>query len=648
VGSVVVDHGKTEQGFSVWRPASAVAGKTAFPSRCSALGWNVGDRMSGATTPEWRWIDQRGTVNAVNEAELKELLSSGAASPQALVWRPGWAEWLPARRIPQFAAALGPHAGPPQLPVIDARIQEPPSPPKRGARRSIRPSTSQPVSWPRMRPKAAGESTGVGRRPMPTIDEEVYSPLGGTLRPPAAVPPPPRAMPPADLGPPPVSDTEGVRLLTPVAELLSTGDQYPENAVELERRPQVTAGRPEERSRPTSAPSPDWITQLSPASLRRWLIALLASSLFTGLLAVAAIVLVLTRGWSQPAPLPAMVSAPMPSAAPRAPAVIPPQGCHLFRPAQRLASNLEASVPVLLARVPGGKSVAVGFAQGATQTGALTVDLASFQVVSRPNQPSKGRIVGVVPLMRAGELEFAVDVAGSPLQSPRTLAPELTVGFARKALARLLDGKKTRELWPLDAEGGITTPQAALVHNRGYALTFRSGGQSGKIRVAWLGPDGEPSSDLGAIQQPGLVGTPTVGENDERVLVAFAARSSHDEAWSIRLATARFGEPPSRAHAFVLPPGGAGGEAISPSATGLPGGQWLLVWTEGAAGNRQVRAQRLDAELSPVGVALSVSPGELNAGQGAALGMGPSLLAVFVTVVDQTRELWGATVGCPS
>jgi hypothetical protein len=89
-------------------------------------------------------------------------------------------------------------------------------------------------------------------------------------------------------------------------------------------------------------------------------------------------------------------------------------------------------------------------------------------------------------------------------------------------------------------------------------------------------------------------------------------------------------------------------EAISPSASGIPGGRWLLQWTEGATGNRQVRAQALGANLLPAGSAVTLSPTELNAGQGAVLDLGGRALVVFMVIADANRELWGASVTCSS
>jgi hypothetical protein len=88
------------------------------------------------------------------------------------------------------------------------------------------------------------------------------------------------------------------------------------------------------------------------------------------------------------------------------------------------------------------------------------------------------------------------------------------------------------------------------------------------------------------------------------------------------------------------------GSLISPVAAGLPGGHWLLQWTEANAGSYQVRVQVLGPDLRGIGQPTTVSPSGLNAGQGALWTSADRAVALFVVSQGQTREIWGATLKC--
>jgi hypothetical protein len=98
---------------------------------------------------------------------------------------------------------------------------------------------------------------------------------------------------------------------------------------------------------------------------------------------------------------------------------------------------------------------------------------------------------------------------------------------------------------------------------------------------------------------------------------------------------------------MVVPPGGPGGEAISPSSEVLADGRFLVQWTEGSAGNRAVRAQALSANLVPIGEPVTLSTPEQNAGQGALWVHGTQALALFLVKKETSHELWGASLRCP-
>jgi len=66
------------------------------------------------------------------------------------------------------------------------------------------------------------------------------------------------------------------------------------------------------------------------------------------------------------------------------------------------------------------------------------------------------------------------------------------------------------------------------------------------------------------------------------------------------------------------PAGGQGEQAMSPGVAAVPGGRFLLVWTEGPAARHDVRALTLSREGQPLGPPLVISNRGINAGQGQA------------------------------
>jgi hypothetical protein len=78
------------------------------------------------------------------------------------------------------------------------------------------------------------------------------------------------------------------------------------------------------------------------------------------------------------------------------------------------------------------------------------------------------------------------------------------------------------------------------------------------------------------------------------------------------------GDSPGAEGTFAPPPGGRGEQAMSPGLAVVPGGRFLLVWTEGPPSAHEVRALTLSADGTPVGAPLSISGASTNAGQGQA------------------------------
>jgi hypothetical protein len=117
----------------------------------------------------------------------------------------------------------------------------------------------------------------------------------------------------------------------------------------------------------------------------------------------------------------------------------------------------------------------------------------------------------------------------------------------------------------------------------------------------------------------------------------------------LRYVRFKAGEAPGDPVAFTLPPDGAGSQAMSPGVTGLPGGRFLLVWTEGPEGKHQVRAQTLKDSGDPIGDAMTVSADGVNAGQpqAASTADGRGVVAFLAAASGKAFDMIAVPVACP-
>ena len=103
---------------------------------------------------------------------------------------------------------------------------------------------------------------------------------------------------------------------------------------------------------------------------------------------------------------------------------------------------------------------------------------------------------------------------------------------------------------------------------------------------------------------------------------------------------------PTATAVIPLPHGGPGGDAFAPEIAGLADGRWLLMWTEGGAGARAVRAQTLAPDFHPLGDPIALSPPAGNYGQGVIGVVGDRAATVFLSKGSSSYELWGAVLQC--
>jgi hypothetical protein len=636
---------------------------------------------------DWRWADADGVQNNVDEWELVSSLSSGSLPHYTLVWKTGWETWLPACQVAELASAIpADKVEHPRPPKLDPSRKEPPAPPvekystyqtREAAAKLLgkagRPSAPPPPPPPGSTAPGLGPAgrgallppPGQKRAPMPTLVEGPAYPATATLRPPGAVPPPPRPVPLRGSAPelpraravqtplpPPIAASSTRR---GAAEELSPDDLKSAPAHEPPAMP-VAPGRIEVREKPEillpaqgdgaaelppMPPLPPWRSDPRFARPAFWLLLGAGASAIIAMITVAIVLAVRGRR-----PL-----TPLPSAGPAA-GLSPEQlakPCTLAAKAIKLAPAIHHAIPPYVSADSDGNAV-VGFAASPNDAVGISVDLETLAVSRKLTEASQEPITGVVPLTASGKLSFSVDRESRGLRFARTIdaKPPITIGIADDGFASLLGGGIPRTAWPGGEARSITEPRVAAVEGQGFAVTFRRGGQNGEVVVGWLTSDGSRKTDLAAIKTSRkLIGTPVIAASDREILVAFSARPSANAYWGLQVATAGHGQLPERAHPFSIPPGGLGAEAISPAVAGLAGGRWVLQWTEGSTGTRQVRLQTMGSDLIPIGDPLTVSPEKLNAGQGVVWVRGERALSLFLVKVTSGHELWGAALKCP-
>ncbi|HEX4474791.1 MAG TPA: DUF4339 domain-containing protein [Polyangiaceae bacterium] len=606
-------------------------------------------------TVEWRWVDVGGDQHVVPLDALARALSTGSLPSFTLVWRPGFVDWMHARAVPELALALRlPPPGDKDLPKLDPEARSPPKPAvaryaaflKGLAPTTLMVAPSQtsktppPPPVPSNRPRAPlrpptpkpGVSVPIPVRDvLPTLADQppVRSP---TLRPSGALPPPPRGVPPQHR-----ADTDSHDDLT--------ADAPTERGTKSIPPPLPLAARTS-RPPPSPVPAPFSSPRTEPligGLTRRSLAIALAAGLIWPM-AAAATLAVARR--AAPAPPPSVIR-PVAGVL-----ILPTPQCTLEKTAVRLADSAFFAVPIVLADAPGNDDdVAVGFAAKSDRAVGLRIDLASLAATQVFDETvASTTLLGIVPLGRTGTLTFAIDHADAPVASERTVdaAKPFAVGAGTDGFSRAI-GQDTELIWPSKAQHPeITTPRVATVPGVGSVVVFRHGGQQGKILIGWLNEDGTRRTELvPSDTTASLVGTPAVAANAKAALVAYAARASAAEPWHVELLTMPVGDLPGHASTFSLPPGGPGGEAIAPAAAGVSGGRFVVQWTEGASGNRTVRAEELSADLVPQGDAITLSGPDQDAGQGALWVRGGRALSLFFVKKDPSPELWGALLRCP-
>lgn len=675
--------------------------------------------LSASREPKsWSWISPDGKEVRGDETELVSGLRKGALPPTTLVWQRTWTEWLKADAVAELAAAFPtPRATPfvePKrspaaiLPPLRPRPESPKLPGPPVGTKGVDPSSFGTLGRPRgpslLGPPRAelAANTSPPRAPMATLGDEPGKERA-TLRPPGAIPPPPRQvpMPNFDLTPSrlrdeleaptrrqnpapstakdTVADPRGPGPASALPSELRSAVVLPASLAPVEIKAPKVAPLPKPTvpdldetlgSTPFEVTAQDFVDLPPPSTTLESSMALtgpdaktqppvrrrssrpakpasrfgvVGAAVGVGL-ATFVVVKLVTRSREAPKAAPAAARS-----AEAAPATTPaPLGCGIVQPAARLATSVHRPVAPLVTSAVEGTRASVGFASSETDANGLTVDLVTLDAEQVFHQAGKKPVRFVVP-MALDPKRFLVDRDDDKAPAARSFdaEPRFALGPSESNWVRTAKGA-TGVVWSGQAAEKTTDPHVASSAT-GHLVTFRRGGLSGKVMYGFLGPDGSARGELHTIEAPELrlVGTPDAALSGNHFIVAFAARATPEEEWHIVLASGKTDGAAPVVRAFATPPGGAGGSSIAPSVSGLGDGGFVLQWTEGKTAEYQVRVQRLGADLEPSGEPTLVSPKGANAGQGAVFARSPRALALFVQTTAGHDELWGTSLECP-
>jgi hypothetical protein len=641
----------------------------------------------------WSYVAPDGKEVVGDERELVEKLKKGDLPPTTLVWQKTWLEWLPAVRVAELAGAFTKPRAPlaPLEPKRSPTAQTPPARPgipklpkalvtfsanaSASGDKSADPSSFGTFGRARgasVLGPARGESTDTAppRLPLATLGDEPNEERSTTLRPPGAIPPPPRAVPgPSfDLTPSRQNPTSVAKDSVTATMKFGTAVAPPSEIrpavvgadldATLGSTPfEVTAQDFVDLSPPTATvesgtatSGPDAKTQLTARKRRSTRPA--KKSGYLGIVALATGVglatfflvklLISPKSEVASAPLAATSSEAQPATTPT------PAGCGIVQPAARLSPRVHRPVTPLATAAADATRASIGFAESETEAIGMTVDLVTLDVLRVFREEGKTPVRFVVPRALDAQRFFVDrDDGTNPVTRSFDVEPRFAIGTSANDWVRVAGGA-TGVLWRDQAGDKSTDPRVAS-SSEGHVVTFRRGGLSGEVLVGLLAPDGSAKGDLKVIDANGIrfSGTPDSAISRKKWLVAFAGRATPEEPWRIVLASGTIDGGAPAVRTFTTPPGGAGDSSIAPSVSGLGDGGFVLQWTEGKTAEYQVRVQRLGSDLLPLGEAVLVSPKGANAGQGVVFARSPRALSLFVQTTQGHDELWGTSLECP-
>ena len=589
---------------------------------------------------EWRWVNEKGTHNAVDSRELVDALLAGRMTPHVWVWRTGWTSWVRASQVAELSTAIPKGARLPTVSVaIDPNVVTPPPIPTHtfDSGSYVR-RLSTPV------PKAMPARQLVRRPAAPTLVDtnESENHASHTLRPPGAVPPPPRTYSGSFSFDVQRAIDQASFLADSNLSTVSVNPDLVMRSVLGEEEPSVAVSLASKRlAEPPPAPLllGDSFDVVQSAARRKRVI--LAASAILVVSAVASFAAFSSHTGSKSAA--ARASATASSSRPAL------QPCHVVAAAERLTPSIALNVPPVVATAPDGQSIAVGFADTSTSAAGILVNPATRSVRYAFREAGNGRVTSVVPRLQASQLSFAVARDGESFKEARVVpgVHEFKFGQTLEGFSRQSGSENPEIVWPTDIDTPCTGARIATLPGGGHAVTFRQGGKSGSIQVGWLTDDGRSRLAPTALRTDAKsLGNPSIAVSGAKVLVTFAARNADSEPWAVHMALVPNDGAVATAQRLAAVPGGPGGDAIAPVAVGISDGRFILQWSEGVTGHRQVRVQTLDEQLQPWGAAATVSPPDTNAGPGALWVDGNRSVSFFVVNVGKGAELWAAPLLC--
>ena len=305
-----------------------------------------------------------------------------------------------------------------------------------------------------------------------------------------------------------------------------------------------------------------------------------------------------------------------------------------------------------------GDGLALGFAPAEHEGAAVRLDPGAATPAGSETGHSDEVVRRVRPLLAGKDtLGFTMDtdVPGDRVRGRRTLPldPPLQAGAVGSDVVWTRPGgPPAGTLWSLDRSAeDLDALRAASERSSGAtttALAFRRG------NAIWVGIAAgtdalAPRGPLARIEGLGaVIGSPAVAIGAGVVMLAWADRPSSDLPWRLRMAHMKAGDPPGGATIFTPPAGGPGGQAMSPGLAALPGGRFLLVWTEGPTAQQRVRAVTLTLAGEPLGSALEISTAGVNSGQGqaAVIAQGGKGVVAFLEASKEGFEVAAAPIAC--